>query len=116
VQGVLARHLTPWVAVLLSGVLFGAAHMTPWVLLPISGLGVLLGGLFYRSGSLTAACFGHGLFNLISFLELSLTGDPASQEFESVAVQPLPILIGAAFLIVGIHMTRATQSRTRQPR
>ena len=116
VQGVLARHLSPLVAILLSGVLFGAAHMTPWVLLPISGLGVLLGVLAYQSRSITAAWLGHALFNLISFLELTITGDPESQDFESVVVRPLPLLVGAAVMVLGIRLSRRTQADTQKRR
>ena len=116
VQGTLMRHLSPWVAILLGGVLFGAAHMTPWVLLPISGLGVLLGALFYVSRTITTAWLGHALFNLFSFLELTISGDPDSQDFESIAVRPLPILLGAAVMFIGIRMTRHAQADTQKPR
>jgi membrane protease YdiL (CAAX protease family) len=115
VQGTLLRQLSPVVAIVLSGVLFGAAHMTPWVLLPIAGLGILLGVLNYTSGTITAAWLGHALFNLFSFLELTISGDPDSQDFEAVAVRPLPILLGAAIMLLGIRMCRQTHSDTHSP-
>jgi membrane protease YdiL (CAAX protease family) len=104
VQGVLERHLSTAVALLLSGFLFGAAHMTPWVLLPISALGVLLAVLAHRTRTITAPWLGHLLFNLFSFLELTLTGDPQTQRVEAVAVQPVPVLLGLVVLWVGIRL------------
>ena len=114
VQGVLARHLSVAVAILLAGMLFGAAHLTPWVLLPISSLGILLGVLAHRSGTITAPWLGHALFNLFSFLELTLTGDPESHDFEAIVVQPLPILLGAVLLWVGTRWSSADSERNSQ--
>jgi membrane protease YdiL (CAAX protease family) len=107
-QGILARHLSAWVAILLAGVIFGAAHMTPWVLLPISALGIVLGILAWRSETITAPWLAHALFNLFSFLELTLTGDPESHDFEAIIVRPVPILLGAALLWWGIRWSHAS--------
>lgn len=115
VQGVLMRHFSTGVAILLSGFLFGAAHMTPWVLLPISALGVLLALLAHRTRTVTAAWLGHTLFNLGSYLELTLTGDPQAEEFETVAVQPLPLVIGAIALWWGIRWSRAVATGHDDP-
>jgi membrane protease YdiL (CAAX protease family) len=107
VQGVLSRHLSVGVAILLTGVLFGAAHMTPWVLLPISSLGIMLGVLAARSATITAPWLAHALFNLFSFLELTLTGDPESSDFEAVIVRPVPVLLGAVLIWWGIRLSTA---------
>jgi membrane protease YdiL (CAAX protease family) len=114
VQGVLIRHLSTGVAILLSGFLFGAAHMTPWVLLPISALGVLLALLAHRTQTITAPWLAHLLFNLLSFLELTLTGDPQTQRVEKIAVQPIPVLVGLLMVWWGVRLC-GVRRQTRAP-
>jgi membrane protease YdiL (CAAX protease family) len=61
------------VAILVSAVAFGLSHLgqgLAW--LPLVGLGVVLGELAYRRGSIVPAILLHALFNAVSVLILVL--------------------------------------------
>jgi membrane protease YdiL (CAAX protease family) len=55
----LRQRLRPWTAILISSLLFAAFHMNVFVLLPASLLGVVLGVLAVRSGSLVPGIVLH---------------------------------------------------------
>lgn len=61
-SGFLRKH-PPWRAILMSGVLFGAFHMIPQQMISASVLGVLLGLVATRTGSLFPGIVFHGLHN-----------------------------------------------------
>jgi len=67
------RYTPPVVAVLLSGALFGLAHGDPHsvaAMLPLAAGGLVLGALYYRTGSLAVSMIAHGTFNLLSVIGL----------------------------------------------
>jgi membrane protease YdiL (CAAX protease family) len=64
------RYVPPPLAILLSALCFGGAHFSPTALLPLTGGGVVLGYVYYRTGSLTASMIGHAGFNLFSIVGL----------------------------------------------
>jgi membrane protease YdiL (CAAX protease family) len=57
-------------AFVLSPVLFAAAHLNLPAFLPILAAGVLLGYVYYRTGSLVPSMVAHGVFNGLQFLAL----------------------------------------------
>nr|QDY92657.1 hypothetical protein fos2004AM_00026 [uncultured Planctomycetota bacterium] len=60
----LCRHLRlPWVAIVASGVAFGTLHAQPQDVLPLITMGVLLGCIRLRCGSLWPCVALHVLFN-----------------------------------------------------
>ena len=65
--GGLRGALHPGGAMLLSGLVFGAAH-APAVILPVTALGVLLAWLYARTGSLAAPCLVHILQNTTTLI------------------------------------------------
>lgn len=99
ILGVLARHLTVTTAVVLVGLLFGAAHFMPWLFLPLSALGIGFGHLVARTRTLTAAWLAHALFNGISYVSLSVSGSSDTELGGEAATQPL-MLVAAAILVV----------------
>lgn len=65
------RNVTrsPWLAILLSGAAFGLIHHPQWHLVPaLAALGILLGYLYARTGSLTLVVLFHAIFNLRTLL------------------------------------------------
>lgn len=70
---VLRDRWRPTTAMVISGVLFGAAHLNPGLLLPLSLGGVLLAFVYERTGSLIASGVGHAFLNLTATL-VSLLG------------------------------------------
>lgn len=104
------RRLGPWPAVLLSALLFGLAHASIYRLLPTFVLGVLLGILRWRSGSILPGMVMHALNNaLIGTLaqrpELAAWfGLPAGG-----GVMPLgPVLTGTAVMIGALGVLKLT--------
>jgi membrane protease YdiL (CAAX protease family) len=65
-QTAFIRKLPPWAAIILVGVLFGAIHMDLPGLPIRAALGVLLGWIVWRSGSIYPAMLAHGLFDSAS--------------------------------------------------
>ncbi|MCL5036863.1 MAG: CPBP family intramembrane metalloprotease [Chloroflexi bacterium] len=57
-----------WPAILLSAVIFSLMHADPAGILPIIGIGVLLGYLYDRTGSLWVAIITHAMWNSMVFL------------------------------------------------
>ena len=57
------RGMSPWLAVLLSGALFGAFHLEAQALPVLMLLGCVMGLAFMRSGNIKAAILLHGCWN-----------------------------------------------------
>jgi len=59
------RYAPPWLAAIVSGILFGLAHWSTGVgsILPLGAAGIVLAVVYYRSGSLTASILTHAIFN-----------------------------------------------------
>ncbi|MBN1543482.1 CPBP family intramembrane metalloprotease [candidate division KSB1 bacterium] len=74
-QGSLERELDPARAIVLSAIAFSLLHLNPWNALQITVIGLLMGYLVWKSGSLWPAVFVHMLNNLFSLLILNC--DPA---------------------------------------
>jgi uncharacterized protein len=64
------RYAPPPLAIVLSALCFGGAHFSPSALVPLAGGGVVLGYVYYRTGSLTASMIAHAGFNLFSIVGL----------------------------------------------
>ena len=61
--GTLKKEMPPWVAILISAVIFGVAHMTPLGIIYATGLGILMGWLTWRTGSVVPSLFFHMAYN-----------------------------------------------------
>ena len=103
-RGFLARYSAP-VALFGSALLFGLAHANPWQLASGLIVGLLLGWLYYRTGSLWPCLFTHALFNGLPHVVAPLL--PPIQGFTTdprlpVQFQPLWLdMAGLAFTLVG---------------
>ncbi|MFQ5600622.1 MAG: lysostaphin resistance A-like protein [Candidatus Krumholzibacteriia bacterium] len=113
VLGVFRRHMPASLAVLITGVLFGAAHIAPWLFLPISLLGMVLGILTLITRSLTAAWIGHALFNLFALVQLVQTGDAETTRFDRLAMQPWVLAAGGLLAVGGLLAARSTHDGPR---
>lgn len=64
-----------WIAVLLTGAVFGLMHMgQPQAVVPLAALGVILGYVYERTGSLAAPVLLHALFNGWTTLQRAVGG------------------------------------------
>ena len=72
-RGLIQRLLGSWmknmhVAIVISAFMFSAYHMQFYGFVPRMLLGILMGYLFYWSGSLWAAVIAHSLFNSVQII------------------------------------------------
>jgi membrane protease YdiL (CAAX protease family) len=61
--GTLRRRLAPLPAIVLQAVLFSLFHMSPLSIVALAFVGLYLGWLFERTGTLAASMTAHGLYN-----------------------------------------------------
>ena len=100
-------------AIALTAILFAAVHFQAINLIPLIGLGLLLGFITWRSGSILPAIYGHALFNS---LQLGIVNakdmpygldDPSFTATPAILLESLPIvLISAGILLVTIALMR----------
>ena len=95
----LLRALRPWGAVLISALLFAAMHLDLYRFLFTLTIGLVLGAVRLRSGSLWPPIVAHVTLNSLTFLVAPLVDDPAQATYE-----PQPLL-GAACLVIGVAFT-----------
>lgn len=62
------RAMPHWLAIVLSGVVFGVAHMNPIQIMYTLPMGILLAILYYRTGSLWTPILVHIAWNICSVL------------------------------------------------
>ena len=62
-QGTLRRRLAPAPAIAVQAVLFSLFHMSPLSIVALAFVGLYLGWLFERTGTLYASMTAHGLYN-----------------------------------------------------
>ena len=74
-QRALKKHWGSWPAIIISALVFGIIHLEPWYLFGLVGVGVLLGYIYDKTGSILASTVTHGAFNTISFA-MMLSTDP----------------------------------------
>lgn len=77
VGGMLRRGHRPWVAVLVSSLLFGLVHFNPAQVPFATAMGLVLAVLYLRTGSLLLPILVHVVNNSLSVLQLCLMGDVA---------------------------------------
>ena len=121
VQRSFEGELAPRTAIWITALLFALIHMQPILLIPLTGLGLLLGYLAWRSGSILPAILLHLLFNAMQFL----TGNLLLSE-EGTEVVPgnpdladgLPglLLIGGITLIIFVLILRRIGSAGAEER
>ena len=71
VFGGLRRYGFFWAA-LISGLLFSAAHLSLGGLIPLALVGMLFAWSYSRTGSLWTNIYAHLIFNLVSFVALTV--------------------------------------------
>ncbi len=81
IQGVLQRALgKPWMAILISSLIFGIVHMNPAQIPFAFLLGMMFGWLYYRTGSLLPGIIGHVLNNSIATVSMIVYGNATIEE------------------------------------
>ncbi len=105
-RGLLQRLFKEWlgnihVAIILTGLLFGAMHLQFYGILPRVVLGILFGYLFYWSGSLWIPIFAHFLNNAVAVTVSFL----AKQELIETSLEELGSSDSLALILSSIVVT-----------
>ena len=76
IQGYLMRHFKkPWVAIIISALIFGIYHMNPVQVVYATHLGIVLGWIYYRTGNLLSVIVGHILNNSMATFSMLFLSD-----------------------------------------
>jgi uncharacterized protein len=70
----LTRYVPVWVAICLSGLLFGVAHLSLSEIIPLTTLGIILGIVYVRTKNLLAPMLLHSLWNSTTLVSLYILG------------------------------------------
>lgn len=70
----LTRYVPVWVAICLSGLLFGVAHLSLSEIIPLTTLGIILGIVYARTKNLLAPMLLHSLWNSTTLISLYILG------------------------------------------
>ncbi len=110
----LLQRLRPWVAILISSVLFSAYHINPCDVLAIFPAGVWLGYVAWRFGSIWPCVLAHALYNAGACIaqiclggEGAITSPPLSA---SVLIACVALVILVAVIAIFERHTRALTS------
>lgn len=84
-RGAIQGHLQamiqkPWIAIIISSLIFGVVHMNPAQIPFAFLLGILFGWLYYRTGSLLPGIIGHVLNNSVATINMILYGNATIEE------------------------------------
>ena len=106
-RGAIEGHLLslwkgkPWAAILVSGLAFGLVHINPAQVLYASLIGLVLGWMRWRSGSIVPGIVAHILNNSISVVCMRLYGPEGSfEEGAGETAQPYIVAVYAVILIL----------------
>lgn len=102
VQRTFEYVFSPFVAAILSGVLFGIFHLNPFDLVPLVGIGIFLALLRYRSQTLILPIVAHFLNNAVAIFALYMGYEEESSALASnLGTFGIPILL-LYLLVVGV--------------
>ena len=105
-RGFFFKRLTsvvkPFPAMLVSGVIFGAAHFDLYKLLPVSIMGVVFAYIAYKTGSFFMTALLHMVNNAVSVVALYRGGNAESADGYSIVVSnSMALFYAAAYTALG---------------
>ena len=102
IQGALMRYFgRPWPAIILSALVFGIFHMNPVQVVYATLLGIVLGWIYYRTGSLLSVIVGHVLNNSLA---VATTVAFSSTDEQAVANSTAGIAGFALFAVLSVYL------------
>lgn len=108
IQTRLIQRMRPWLAILLTSVLFAAFHFSPIHAIMVLPIGLWLGFIAYRSGSIIPAMLGHGYNN-------SLSAFSALNEQISPVLEWSIVGVGVIGLLGTLYYLATTRKPTGNP-
>ena len=101
----LLQHTKPWVAIVMTALMFAIMHMNPWQAIPAFLLGCVFGWVYYRTRSYWICVCMHAINNGASFLIASLFPDmPADASLTYFFPGSSYYLVLAASLVVFVFL------------
>lgn len=119
-RGVLQRLFTEWTknihwGIAIAAILFSALHMQFYGFLPRMVLGVLLGYLFYWSGSIWVPILGHLVNNTTAIIVYYFYGNNSPEEIETFGTTgnvSISIIIGILLIAPLLYLFYKNSNRT----
>lgn len=105
-RGAIEKHLLklwqrPWLAIVVSALVFGLVHMNPAQSVFAFFIGIVLGWLYWRTGSVMPSIVGHILNNSIAVISMRRFGAEGSfEQLAGEAAQPYFVAAYAVILVV----------------
>jgi len=98
-KGLLNNNMKPEKAIAISALIFGVFHLNPWQMVGGFLLGLILGLVFYKTGTLFAGIIIHAINNLLNIAIYSQYGDKRIPEILNIS-KTLYFSIGLALLLI----------------
>ncbi len=108
-RGVIQRLLTrifksPWAAIIVTAALFSAVHLQFYGFFPRLLLGILLGAMFWYSGSLWVAIAAHFIYDALLVILAYYNPQLLESQEQPVSAQALALMGSVSFLLVVIFI------------
>jgi membrane protease YdiL (CAAX protease family) len=115
-RGILQRILiqafkSPWIGIVVTGAIFSAIHGQFLGFIPRMILGIILGALYWYSGSLFPAMVGHFVFNSLQVVLLYYKKIDSNDPHSGLADKMIPLL-GVIALVVIIALLNYLRKRS----
>ncbi len=99
-------------SIILAAVVFGAFHLSPYHFMPVFLIGLVLGYITVRTGSIFPAMFVHVLYNAVAFSVREISGPAAVSWLGQTDHVPVPILVVSGVVLL-VSLLMLPQSRPR---
>ncbi len=86
--------------IILTALLFAAFHLNPWIFIGVLGLGLFLGLLAQRTGSLVPPILGHALNNVLSISATAWSGSASEAQGTWWSIVGALLLVGLALALL----------------
>ncbi len=104
IQNVLTRWFkSAWPAIILTAIVFSVVHISYYGFLVRFALGIILGLLFYYSGSIWLSVFFHFLYNGFQVTVLYMMNSPGAHNQKDIE-QDFPLWAGIVALVLIIYL------------
>ncbi|MBO4444642.1 MAG: CPBP family intramembrane metalloprotease [Bacteroidaceae bacterium] len=102
IEGHLLTKMKPWAAILVSAAVFGIIHMNPAQVFYAFLVGIVLGWLYWRSGSIVPSTVAHILNNSLSVVFMNIYGTESGQSFEEALGEQAQPYIWALYALIAV--------------
>jgi hypothetical protein len=113
VQTRLAQRWSPWLAILVSSLLFAVFHLDPVHVLAVFPMGLWLGFISWRCGSIIPAMIAHTYNNSLSLIGVVYDQTDSLDATMSSFANQTTVYLGVPALLVFIGYLIACRSRPR---